>query len=387
MTVQHWFEPSLRRFCVAFALLFVVEVSFRALQAQEASGVEKSRTQLAVEALSRLENIDLSANPKLQEAVDRVLGQVRGTPDFVRLVKKFQLKDQASGLLEMAQARGGDETGGEAARLLLSDGQRASIEQALSGTNVTAVTRLVEALGGAGDGRAVALLTPLLSSKSRDIAVRKQIVKALARYHDGASELVKLATEDKLGNDLVFVARSELSGVRWPEIKSAAAKALPAPQTGGSEPLPPMAELIQRKGDAAHGKELFALKATCASCHQVNGQGVNFGPDLTQVGTKLGKDALYESILEPSAGIAFGYEAWLLTLKTDDEVFGLIASETETEITLKAPGGVLSSYRKSDVVKRDKQALSVMPAGLQALLNTRELVDLVEYLSSLKKPN
>ena len=105
------------------------------------------------------------------------------------------------------------------------------------------------------------------------------------------------------------------------------------------------------------------------------------------MGTKLGKDALYESILEPSAGIAFGYEAWLLTLKTDDEVFGLIASETETEITLKAPGGVLSSYRKSDVVKRDKQALSVMPAGLQALLNTRELVDLVEYLSSLKKPN
>jgi putative heme-binding domain-containing protein len=196
---------------------------------------------------------------------------------------------------------------------------------------------------------------------------------------------VGLAAEDRLPNDLKFTARAELSTVRWPEIKAAAARALPAPQAAGNEAIPPVAELVKRKGDPARGAELFRNKATCATCHKAGGVGVDFGPDLSQVGTKLGKDALYESILDPSAGISFGFEAWLITLKSGDELFGLIASETETDVILKAQGGVLTTVKKSDIAQRAKQALSIMPAGLQALLSTQELVDLVEYLSTLRR--
>ena len=52
---------------------------------------------------------------------------------------------------------------------------------------------------------------------------------------------------------------------------------------------------------------------------------------------------------------------------------------------MKAPGGVLTHYKKADITKREKQTLSIMPLGLQANLATQEFVDLVEYLSSLKK--
>jgi cytochrome c553 len=46
---------------------------------------------------------------------------------------------------------------------------------------------------------------------------------------------------------------------------------------------------------------------------------------------------------------------------------------------------VATRYKKSDIAKRTKQKLSIMPAGLQQNLSTQEIVDLVEYLASLKK--
>ena len=119
--------------------------------------------------------------------------------------------------------------------------------------------------------------------------------------------------------------------------------------------------------------------------HQVNGRGIDFGPNLSGIGAKLGKDALVESILDPSAGISFGYEAWQIELKSGDEAFGLIASETADELAIKAQGGIITRYKKSAIAKREQQKLSIMPVGLQQTMTTQEFVDLVEYLSSLKK--
>jgi len=112
---------------------------------------------------------------------------------------------------------------------------------------------------------------------------------------------------------------------------------------------------------------------------------VELGPNLSEIGTKLGKDALIEAILEPSSGISFGYEAWNFTLKSGDEVYGLIASETADEITLKNIGGIITRLKKSDLALRQQSKLSIMPAGLQAAMTAQELVDLVEYLATLKK--
>jgi putative heme-binding domain-containing protein len=106
---------------------------------------------------------------------------------------------------------------------------------------------------------------------------------------------------------------------------------------------------------------------------------------LSEIGSKLTREALYQAILEPSAGISFGFEAFTLTLKDGDEAYGLIASETPEEVTLKAVGGILTRYKKSEIASRQKSTLSIMPAGLEAGMTTQELVDLVEYLGSLKK--
>jgi len=143
---------------------------------------------------------------------------------------------------------------------------------------------------------------------------------------------------------------------------------------------------VKMKGDAAKGAVMYRRDTVgCIKCHQVNGEGVDFGPNLSEIGTKLGKDALYEAILDPSAGVSFGYEAWQIELKNGDEAYGLIISDTADEIAVKTQGGIVARYKKSDIAKREQQKLSIMPAGLQQTMSTQDLADLVEYLSSLKK--
>jgi len=52
---------------------------------------------------------------------------------------------------------------------------------------------------------------------------------------------------------------------------------------------------------------------------------------------------------------------------------------------LKTVGGIVTRFRKNEITSRAQQKLSLMPAGLAQLMTQQELVDLVEFLASLKK--
>src|SRR5262249_705154 len=157
------------------------------------------------------------------------------------------------------------------------------------------------------DKRIVPLLTPIVSDSARDAAVRRACVRALARVQEGAAALLKLAQQGKFPEDLKLTAALELRSAPWTNLKNDAAELFPFPQGRDAEPLPPIPELAKRKGDAAKGAEVFRRETVgCIKCHQVNGEGIDFGPNLSEIGTKLAKEAIYEAILDPSAGISFG---------------------------------------------------------------------------------
>ncbi len=339
---------------------------------------------IALEALSRLKGIDLETNPAVKNAVLKVLAQVRGTPQFVEIVRDFKLSGQEPALLEFAAKDPSSSAAADAMRLVLHGDQPALLPNALAGTNAPA---LAEALGNTGEKEIVPLLLPLLTnSVATNLPAQRQALLSLCKVQEGAAAVLKLANDQQLPPMLRLLASSELNFVRWPEIKAEASQVLPLPQTRNALPLPPLTELLKLKGDPAKGAALFRKETIgCFKCHQVNGEGTDFGPALSEIGTKLGKDALYESILDPSAGISFGYEAWQLNLKNGEEAYGLISSETADEISLKTLGGIITRYKKSDVLSRVKQKLSIMPAGLQQAMSTQDLVDLVEYLSTLRK--
>ena len=239
-----------------------------------AADAEADRIALAVEALTRLEGVDLNANAVMKERVLKVLDKTRGTANFVKLVQHFKFADQNAGLLEVAIAQPAGESGVEAMQMILAGGGAALLQQTLEGTNIAAATKTAEALGNTGQKETVKLLRPLVSDTQRDGGLRRQVVRSLARTAEGAKELLALAKADKLGDDVKFAASSELNAARWPEIKAEAAKILPLPPGQNSAPLPPIAELVKLQGDTANGAKVYARSspgciwrwACCAWC-------------------------------------------------------------------------------------------------------------------------
>ena len=144
-----------------------------------------------------------------------------------------------------------------------------------------------------------------------------------------------------------------------------------------------MPELLALKANAEDGKKIFA--ASCAVCHKVNTVGYDFGPGLSEIGSKLPKESLLESIVHPSAGIGFGYEGWILKMKDGSTLSGIIASKTETDIDIKFPGGAHKQLKTSDVLALTQMKQSMMTEGLYSNMLTQELANLLEYLSGLKK--
>jgi putative heme-binding domain-containing protein len=330
-----------------------------------------------IEALLQLKGVDLEAKPALKAAVLKVLEKTKGTPQFVEIVRDFELKGQTKELVDFASKHPTDSTGVEALRLAFAESGAAAVQPVSVG--------LIQAMGNAAEKQFVPLLTPIVDDAKQPPDNRKAAVKALCQTEDGAAHILKLASEDKLDSSLKFTAMVALHAAPWPKIKSEADRVLPLPQ-GQNAALPPVAELVKMKGNPANGAKVFRRpEVNCIGCHRINNEGVDFGPALSEIGTKLAKEAIYEAILDPSSGIAFGYEQWQLELKNGDEAVGIITSESPDEIVLKAQTGISTHYKKSDIAKRTKSNLSIMPSGLQQTMSQQDFVDLVEYLSSLKK--
>src|SRR6185369_3742981 len=101
--------------------------------AQDSSGPTNSdRAAIAREALSRLKGIDLDVNPSVKVAVLKVLDQSRGTPQFVEIVRDFNIKDQDAALLEIATGNPASSAGAEAMRLILNGPNVDLLKQSLA---------------------------------------------------------------------------------------------------------------------------------------------------------------------------------------------------------------------------------------------------------------
>jgi putative heme-binding domain-containing protein len=337
------------------------------------------KAKLYADVVMRLKGADLSSDAKTKSLVDKALTANQGLPAFVEIADAFQVTDRDPDLLRLAVRFRADATGAQAVRLVLAHGGSAALAAALEGPDAAAV---VTALGNASDGRALNLLLPLLSDGTRALAVRQEAVRAAGRYEAGAKALLDLSKGKKLAADCTALAASVLANAPWESIRAEVGKAMAVPETTDG-PLPSFAALSAKPGNAAHGEQLFG--GICVTCHQVNGKGIDFGPNLSEIGTKLGKDALYEAVVYPDAGIEFNYETTVLTLKDGNSAIGIVVSDTEAEVALKAPGAIVTKFPKSAIASQAKLKTSLMPTGLQRAMSQQDLIDLIEFLASLKK--
>lgn len=316
----------------------------------------------------------------VKRAIQHGLNSAEGTQLYVDLVRKYALKNKNTELLELVKQGNNEATKADALRLLLESGGSGLIAKTLQQKN-EAATQMITLLGKAGSDASRNLLQQFLINKNNPVQFRTEAVAAFANGRSGESSLLQLVKNKKLPEDLEAVVTNIFTKTHRKDLKEEAAKYLSIKLQ--TNKLPPIPELMEMKGNADSGA--VASATYCGSCHQVKDQGIAFGPDLSEIGSKLSKDALYTSILEPSAGISFGFEGYAFKLKTGASVSGYIASQTEDEISIKMIGGIIEKYKKSDIVSKTIYDQSLMPQGLAEGMGTQQLVNIVEYLSGLKR--
>ncbi|WP_194973996.1 HEAT repeat domain-containing protein [Aquiflexum lacus] len=137
-------------------------------------------------------------------------------------------------------------------------------------------------------------------------------------------------------------------------------------------------------GDPVKGKSLFLQSQTgqCMRCHAIDDMGGNVGPAMDGIASKLSKQELLESLIDPSKRIAPGYGIVTLDLDNGQKISGILGKESQKDLLLQQGSKPDTLIQKTNVVAR-KDAASSMP-DMKAILSRREIRDLVSYLSTLK---
>lgn len=219
--------------------------------------------------------------------------------------------------------------------------------------------------------------------------VRAEAVKALSRSDAGVKMLLDLEQLEQLPSELRGVATSAAHASSNTALKRRAEKLLPPFRGKDRAPLPPIQDLYWRTGEAERGRKVFMAETgpKCVTCHGLGDGKKKAGPDLSSIGEKMGKQALLEAILNPSSGIAPEYYLWILDTKSQGLVTGIIVENTPQRVTVQIETGEELRFKPSEIKSRRRSRLSLMPEDLAATMTEAELVDLVEFLTTLISPD
>jgi putative membrane-bound dehydrogenase-like protein len=242
--------------------------------------------------------------------------------------------------------------------------------------------------GYAGAKKALVALQAVVDDGKASQTLREAAVTGLSGSRSGTIWLLELHAKGKLPEALANAAGRVLRNSPYRDLQNKALVAFPPAGKLNPKKLPSIALLALRKGDASKGKRLMAesVKSNlqCLKCHTVRGIGGQIGPDLSMIGKKASRENLIESILFPSKAIADQYLTWQIDTTRGQSLAGLIVEETADAVVLRDAEGRDTRIAKKNIEMRAKGPKSLMPEDLVVQLSEDELIDLVEYLFTLR---
>jgi len=144
-------------------------------------------------------------------------------------------------------------------------------------------------------------------------------------------------------------------------------------------------------GDPAHGKVLFYGDGHCSLCHMVEGKGGRLGPELTGVGGSRTREAMIDSVRNPSRRLAAGltestkefpqeYESVTAVTAEGKTIRGVALNEDSFSVQVMDSNEVIHSLDKSTLKWFEKTRESAMPEYDAETLSDKDLKDIVAYL-------
>ncbi len=206
-----------------------------------------------------------------------------------------------------------------------------------------------------------------------------EAIKIMAKEKEGGEMLIGLAVDKKLSKPLIDEISKVIFSNPDQTVRVLASDYFKKPGVTTALSIPKIAKL---QGDAKLGRLLF--KDKCTTCHKIGTEGASIGPELTLINKKFEKNGLLDAIVNPSAGMAFGYESWLITKKDGTTVSGFLQGDGEM-VVLKDMAGGKHNIKAADIASRKQFSTSIMPEPSALQLSEKDLANIAEYLLTLKQ--
>ncbi len=207
---------------------------------------------------------------------------------------------------------------------------------------------------------------------------RSQLIDGLLQRETSAELLLRsIQTGRVQPATLSLNQREQLQRQLAAGLRAEAARLFTAVGGSRQEVYEQFKEVATQSGDAANGRELF--KQHCASCHRLDREGFNVGPDLFGIRDQT-KEAILLHLLVPNAEVYPGFAAVTIETRDDRSLTGIIRSETATALTLMQAQGVETTLSRAEIKTRQTSEVSLMPDGFESLMSRQELVDLLAFL-------
>ncbi len=346
---------------------------------------KQNNGQLNKLTLYSLDSKAVNSSAAAQNALKGVLADVYGTQQYLDLVGRYEVMAENGRLLEMAIGKNSSDLGTSACRLLLAANGSSLVLKEINGTDAVRAKNMINALSRVGSTGSVDMLQQTALNDQYPDELRKYAANRIGKSGEGERRVLKILKEGTVPQALIPDVVASVSGAWRESVRSEAKSYLPKTVATAEveKGVPTLEQLSGMKADPAKGKGVYSI--SCAICHKIDKEGYDFGPKLSEIGNKYGKDGLLKAIVSPSDGISFGYEGWSIKMKDGSEMMGIISSKTNTEIEVKMPGGLVQKVKTSAVKSMEQMKVSMMPAGLHAAMSQQDLADLLGYLETKKK--
>jgi putative membrane-bound dehydrogenase-like protein len=206
--------------------------------------------------------------------------------------------------------------------------------------------------------------------------IDRRIDAALAMAHDPDAGLllIQLAAENKVAYQLREAIGSVIFSNPDRSVRTAAAGFFQRP---GGQPRMTVADVTGRTGDASRGQTRFL--ASCSTCHRIDSVGADVGPDLTGINKKFDLRGVVESIVNPNAAVAFGFEAELFVTRRSETHIGFLQADGPT-VSIRDGYGRVRTFAREDLAARVPLKTSLMPDPLALALSEQDVADIGAYL-------
>jgi putative heme-binding domain-containing protein len=134
---------------------------------------------------------------------------------------------------------------------------------------------------------------------------------------------------------------------------------------------------VEMSGDSTRGLAVYLR--VCAACHRHGSEGREIGPN-TRTFAGHPPEKIVANIFDPSCDIQPGYHAFVCTLDSGEQLYGIVTSETDSGIRFKCADATEKTILRSQIESLHATNVSFMPEGLEAVLTVGDVADLIAFL-------